>query len=457
MPEMPVLPPENGSATRTSRRAVIGAGGGIVALSAPCLSAPAVEPRPVRRIRGVIVLLLEGGISQYEAWDPKPEAPAEIRGPFATLRTTNPDLLVGELMPRLARQAHMYSVIRTLRNPGAGNHDHALHRILTGHPHPSIQPPADVLTNPLPSQGAVVARELSASTPRGLPPFLVIPNRTQLGMTRRLLGAGYLGNGCEAFESGPLPARSDDRYQVPPGLGLGPGMTLQRIGERRRLLEEFDRLRRVVDRQADDFAGSQRRAFDLVLGERGRAALDLNAESSATREAYGDSVMGQGSLLARRLVAAGVPYVLVNLGNCANLWDTHANHFDRSKSELMPPMDRAVSALLSDLDQRGMLDDTLVVMLSEFGRTPQINRDAGRDHWTEAFSIMLAGGGLKRGCVLGRTTRGGEEPAERPVEIPELLATIYHLLGIPPGLILNDREGRPTPILPASGPIRELL
>ncbi len=402
-------------------------------------------------------MLLEGGLSQFEAWDPKPEAPSEIRGPFGTIQSTNPDLIVGELMPRLARQAHLYTVVRSVRNPGAGNHDHALHRLLTGHSHPGIQPPADVLSNPIPSQGSVVAHELSASTPRGLPPFCVIPNRTQLGMTRRLMGAGYLGSGWEAFESGPVPARSTEPYQVPAGLGLGPGMTLQRVTERRRLLEEFDRLRRVVDRRAADFTDNQRRAFELVVGERGRAALDLNGVPAGTREAYGDSVMGQGALLARRLVEAGVPYVLVNLGNCANLWDTHANNFERLKSELMPPMDRAVSTLLTDLHDRGLLDEVLVVTLSEFGRTPQINKDAGRDHWTDAFSIMLAGGGIKRGYLLGSTTRGGEEPAERPVDITEVLATIYHLLGISPDLNLIDPQGRPMPILPPAVPIRELL
>jgi hypothetical protein len=279
-----------------------------------------------------------------------------------------------------------------------------------------------------------------------------------LGKTRRLLGAGYLGAAHEAFESGPVPARHSDPYQAPVGLTLPPQVTATRLADRQRLLREVDGLRRRIHARETDLAAHQQRAFDLLLGGAGRAAFDLNAETQASRERYGDSGMGQGALLARRLVGAGVPYVLVNCGYGANLWDTHADNFNRLRTELLPPLDRAASALLTDLDDRGMLDDTLVVMLTEFGRTPQINSDAGRDHWPAAMSVMLAGGGLARGRVVGRTTRGGEEPAERPIPVNDVLATIYQQLGLDFRKAAPDAEGRPVDILPApAAAIPELL
>ncbi len=408
--------------------------------------------------RSVIVLLLEGGISQFESWDPKPEAPPEIRGPFGTLPTTNPDLRVSEHLPLLAGQAHRYSVVRSMQNLGAGNHDHALHRLLTGYEHPTIQPPQDVLRNHFPPQGSVVARQRSGAARRGLPAFVTIPDLLQLGKTRRLLGPGYLGGAYEAFPAGPVPAAHGEAYRLPPGLVPAPGLTPRRLGDRQRLLESLDALRRDGEHLGPALTTYEQAAFDLLLGDSARAAFDLNAETRRTRERYGDSTMGQGALLARRLAEAGVTYVLVNCGDGNNLWDTHADNFNRLKSELLPPLDRAASALLADLDERGLLEETLVVLLSEFGRTPQINRDAGRDHWTDAYSVMLAGGGIAPGRVLGRTTPGGEEPAERPVAHTELLATLYRQLGIDHRVALPDAEGRPVTLLPpGAAPIAELL
>jgi hypothetical protein len=406
----------------------------------------------------VIVLLLEGGISQFESWDPKPEAPPEIRGTFGTIRTTNADLRIGEHLPRLAQQAHLYSVIRSMQNLGAGNHDHALHRLLTGYDHPTIEPPQDLLRNHFPPQGSVVARQRVGASPRGLPAFVAIPDLLQLGKTRRLLGPGYLGAAYEAFQSGPVPANHSVAYLPPAGLAPVIGLTERRIADRRQLLGSFDRLRRDFAHLGPTLTPYEQAAFELLLGDAARTAFDLNAEGSTVRERYGDSAMGQGALLARRLVEAGVTYVLVNCGDGNNLWDTHADNFNRLKSELLPPLDRAAAALLQDLEQRGLLDETLVVLLSEFGRTPQINRDAGRDHWTAAYSVMLAGAGIARGRVLGRTTPGGEEPAERPVTHTELLATVYHQLGIDYRENLADAQGRPMSILPAgAAPIHELL
>jgi hypothetical protein len=406
----------------------------------------------------VIVLLLEGGISQFESWDPKPEAPLEVRGSFGTIATTNPDLRIGEHLPLLARQAHLYSVVRSMQNQGSGNHDHALHRLLTGYDHPVIQAPQDVLRNHFPPQGSVVARQRAGASPRGLPSFVVIPDLLQLGKTRRLLGPGYLGASYEAFQSGPTPTRHTGSYHLPAGLVPLAGFTEGRITSRRRLLESFDQRRREFAHLGPTLTPYEQAAFELLLGDAARNAFDLNAEGRETRERYGDSAMGQGALLARRLVEAGVTYALVNCGDGNNLWDTHADNFNRLKTELLPPFDRAASALLQDLEQRGLLDETLVVVLSEFGRSPQISSDAGRDHWTNAYSVMLAGGGVARGRVLGRTTPRGDEPAERPVAHTELLATIYHQLGIDYRATLPDAESRPMSILPdGAAPIRELL
>lgn len=436
------------------RRSLLGQGLGLAALMLPPGAVRAAEEAtPRRRARAVIVLLLEGGLSHLESWDPKPEGPAEVRGSFGTIRTTNPDLVVCEHLPLLARQAHRYNVIRSVQNLGGVNHDHALHRLLTGYDHPTIKMPQDVLVNHYPSQGALVARDRGGATADGLPPFVAIPDRGLLGKSRHLLGAGYLGAIYEAFESGPLPGRHTDSYHPPVGLALPPQITPGRLTGRRRLLREIDSLRQALDTNQEDYTAHQQSAFTLLLGGAGRAAFDLNAETQATRERYGDSGMGQGMLLARRLAEAGVPYVLVNCGYGNNLWDTHADNFNRLRNELLPPLDRAASALLVDLDERGMLDETLVVMLTEFGRTPQINKDAGRDHWGTAYSVMLAGGGLTRGRVLGRTTHGGEEPDERPVPVNDVLATIYHQLGIDFRRTIPDAQARPVDILPPTAAI----
>jgi hypothetical protein len=408
--------------------------------------------------KSVIVLLLEGGISQFESWDPKPDAPSEIRGSFGAIPTTNPDLRLGEYLPRTARQAHLFSVIRTMQNLGDASHDHSLHRLLTGYEHPTVQPGADVLRNFYPTQGSIVAHEGRKAANRGLPAFVTIPDLVLLGNTRRLLGPTYLGPSCAAFQSGAVPTRASGAYAVPDGLAPAKGMTVRRVSDRRRLLQTMDELMRTSDYLGPNLSAYEQSAFDLLLGDSARKAFDLNAESVQTRERYGDSAMGQGTLLARRLAEAGVPYTLVNCGEGNNLFDTHSDNFNQMKNRLLPSLDRAASALLQDLDQRGLLESTLVVFLTEFGRSPQINKDAGREHWTQAYSVVLAGGGIQPARLIGRTTPNGAEPAERPVSHLELLATIYRQLGIDYEAALPDFEGRPVPILPAGvEPVHELL
>ncbi|MGV3720554.1 MAG: DUF1501 domain-containing protein, partial [Actinomycetota bacterium] len=277
-PESRKLP----SGWSASRRALFGPGIGLAAMAWPSSVLRAAEAsRPARRARGVIVLLLEGGLSHLESWDPKPEGPVETRGSFGVIRTTNPDLIVSEHLPLLAKQAHRCNVLRSVQNLGGANHDHALHRLLTGYDHPTIPMPQDVLVNHYPSQGAQISRSRSGATSTGLPPYVAVPHRGMLGMTRRLMGAGFLGAVHEAFESGPVPARHTDPYQAPVGLTLPPLVTPDRLAGRRRLLREVDGLRRAIDSREIDLASHQRRAFDLLLGGAGRAAFDLNAETQA--------------------------------------------------------------------------------------------------------------------------------------------------------------------------------
>ena len=224
------------------------------------------------------------------------------------------------------------------------------------------------------------------------------------------------------------------------------------------LAAALNRVRSDLDQDAITVPmdGYYQRAVQLLTGGRMQQAFDLDRESPALRRAYGDHFVGRGLLLARRLVEAGVTYVVVNTGH-AGSWDTHANNFGQLKNVLLPPMDQGVAALLRDLDERGQLDDVLVLVAGEMGRTPVINASAGRDHWTTAYSVFLAGGGLTRGQVLGSTTPDGRDPSTRPVTVHEILATVYHQLGVDPQTLLKDVQGRPISILPESKPIAELI
>jgi uncharacterized protein (DUF1501 family) len=270
--------------------------------------------------------------------------------------------------------------------------------------------------------------------------------------------AAYLGQRFEAFETTEPPHAADQGMRMPPNLVLPADIPLSRLRDRRALLRSLDAWRADQGRRAalEGSDANAQRAYQILTDQRLGSAFELSREPAVVRERYGGHRMGQGLLLARRLIEAGVTYVLVNF-SVNNTWDTHGKNFQILKDRLLPPMDRAVSALLADLDQRGLLDDVLVMAISEMGRTPIVNKDAGRDHWPNAYTVMLAGGGLTRGQVVGSTTAHGERPGERPVAVADVLATVYHQLGIDPGTMLRDRENRPIPILPEASPVRELI
>lgn len=451
-------------ATTVSRRSLLQRSVSLCAVGMPLVSnltqwaSAAGRGTNARRAASVIVLLQEGGMSHLESWDPKPAAPAEVRGSFSTIRTAVTDLVIGEHMPRLAAQAKLFNVVRSVYMDNARrDHSPGLHWVLTGHDNQAAGVALEKVNN-APSVGSVVAHETGSVTVAGVPNFVAIPSSKQLGNRVRYTGALQLGVACEPFDSGLVPEKAGAPYVLPQGLTLPADISTARLQDRQRLLSAIDALKRERDGLAaiGDLSGFRNQAFDLLAGRSGQEAFDINKESAKTREMYGSSWMGQGTLLARRLVEAGVTFVLVNYSK-NNSWDTHTNNFKRLKNTLLPPMDRAASALLVDLEQRGMLDNVMVLMMGEMGRTPKINKQSGRDHWPDVFSLMIAGGGLTRGQVLGASSRLADTPHHRPVHYHEILATVYQQLGIDPNLTIVDGQNRPVRIMPEAEPVRELL
>ena len=414
--------------------------------------------RPAAAAKSVIVLLQEGGMSQLESWDPKPQAPAEIRGSFSVIPTTLPAFHIGEHMPRLARQTSLFNVVRSVYMDNVRrDHSPGLHWVLTGYDNQAAGVSLEKV-NRFPSVGSVVAHQLGTTTPAGIPNFVAIPNAKQLGNRVRYTGPVHLGGACAAFAAGAIPTTAAGRYHIPTGLTLPADVSTARLRSRRQLLSRFATGKPASSPRpaTDDFQAFRDKSFDLLAGQRGQQAFDLNREPRRVREMYGSSAMGQGTLLARRLVEAGVTYVLVNYSK-NNSWDTHTNNFTKLRETLLPPMDQAASALLVDLDQRGMLDEVLVLMMGEMGRTPTINKESGRDHWPDVFSLMIAGGGLTRGQVVGSSTAHSNTPRDRPVHYHEILATLYYQLGIDPQQTIVDGQDRPVRIMPEAEPVRELL
>jgi hypothetical protein len=306
-----------------------------------------------------------------------------------------------------------------------------------------------------PAQGSIIAHQLGMAAPGGVPRFVTVPKRGQIGALVNFATPAFLGAGYDAWETGAVPPSARRPMPLPPGLFLSRD-SLNRLNDRLALRNAFHRLSFNLERDPAlaRLNTHYQNAYQVLSGQRLCRAFDLGREPVALRERYGNSSIGQSLLLARRLVEAGVTYVLVDPYGTTS-WDFHSGNFHGHRT-LLPPLDRALSALFLDLDQRGMLDEVLVLVSSEMGRTPAINRSAGRDHWTYAYSVVLAGGGLTRGQVVGSTTALGEWPSSRPITVPEILATVYQQLGIDPNTVLHDGEGRPVPILPEAKPIREL-
>ncbi len=419
----------------------------------------AAAPRSrVSRDKSVIILWMRGGPSQHETWDPKPYAPSDYRGSFGAMPTKVPGIQICDLLPRCAGIMDKFSVIRSLHHTDAG-HSSGDQIMFTGYPAP-LNPAAEGPGNIYPSCGAIVSKQLGHLNPR-LPAYVMIP-RINPGV-----GAAYLGSKFAPFETGADPA-TEGPFSVP-NFSLTEGIDLQRLGSRRDLTSGFDQIRRAADNSGQMAAMDQfqQKAWDLLASPQARDAFDLDAESRAVRERYGfmpryDAptpdrcgvpAWSQRILLARRLVEAGVRLVTVDV----RWWDTHVKGYESMRDGFLPRWDQAYTALIEDLQARGMLESTMVIAWGEFGRTPKVNATGGRDHYPNVFSAALAGGGIKGGRAIGTSDSKGAEPNDRPVRPQEVLATMYRHMGIDTKEQYKDFAGRPHPVLPFGEPIDELL
>ena len=443
-----------------SRRSFLQAGFlGLAGLSLTDLLRMQAAGAAERKPTAVILVWLDGGPSQIETYDPKPDAPAEVRGPFGTVETTVKGIRLCEMLPGHAKWAHRMSFIRSVHHDN-GDHFAAAHWMLTGR----FGSTAADLPQKYPSVGSYVAKVRGPNRPE-LPAYVGVPAAESVYLFPGYQGAAYLGSACDPFDADPdrkyIGGADKRKIGTPPMFKVSPNSA--RLAKRVSLLEKVDLLDRKVDRDGsvasmDTFT---QKAVGMLLNPVVREAFDLDAEPTNVAERYGEGPWSRYALLARRLVERGVTFVTVDMPH----WDDH----DNLKVAIQPKcaaMDRAVSALVQDLDERGMLDHVLVVVMGEFGRTPKLNNGLagipdrnvpGRDHWGQAISVMMAGGGLRMGQVVGATTPNGDHPAERPYRPEDVLATIYHVLGIDPAREFHDRQGRPLPILPGGAAIRELI
>jgi hypothetical protein len=401
--------------------------------------------------KSVILFWLSGGPGHMETWDPKPNAPAEYRGPLKSIETAVPGVQFSELMPEQARLMDRLAVLRTV-NHGSGDHTKGNHWMLTGFEGPAFNA-ADNRQQRRPAIGSAVARVRGANQ-AGLPPYVAVPHLR--GGTDNLFHyAAYLGGGWNPFVVNSDPNDKDFAVR---NLTLQSDLSLQRIADRQTLRADLDRWQRTSESHIRDLDQHQQSALDLLTSSRVRDAFDISREPDALRDQYGRHTFGQSALLARRLVESGVTFVTVN---CVP-WDHHGSTGQYKTEEgaklLIPPLDRAIAGLVRDLIDRGLYDRTLVVAMGEFGRTPRMNANAGRDHWGNTFSVLLGGGGLKMGQVIGRSSPRGEHVVERPLRPDDVAATVYHHLGIDARAIsFRDALDRPLALLDAGEPIRELF
>jgi hypothetical protein len=401
--------------------------------------------------KSVILFWLSGGPGHMETWDPKPDAPDGFRGPFGAIATSLPGVHFGELLPEQAKRMDRLAVLRSVHH-GTGDHTKGNHWMLTGYEGPDFNAPDNKIQR-RPAMGSAVARLVGSQRP-GLPPYVAVPH-LRGGTDNFFHYAAYLGGASNPFvvESDP----NESSFKVK-NLALPRDVTLGRLEDRRRVLEAMDALRRDADPALRDLDAYYGCAFDMLTGPSVASAFDIASEPSALRDRYGRHTFGQSALLARRLVEAGTPFVTVN---CVP-WDHHGTapqlKTEEGAKKLIPPLDRALGALIDDLVERGLYDSTLVVAMGEFGRTPRINKDAGRDHWGRTFSVLMGCGSMRMGQVIGRSSARGEHVVDRPIGPQDVAATVYHHLGIDSrSVTFEDRTGRPTYLIESGEPIRELL
>jgi len=397
--------------------------------------------------KSCVIVFLFGGQGQQDTYDLKPEAPSEIRGEFSPTSTNVVGTQICEHLPSMAKIMDKVTIIRSMSHADF-EHGSASYTALTGHPHPLPGTNTPARKEDFPTYGAVVAR--LKPTERPVPSAAVLGPVMHQGNRPPMAGqnAGFLGQAFEPFRVDKDPNAQDfdvNELALPSEINAG------RFDSRYDLLSRLERRLPAVDRDGEiqGMSDLKRRAFGLLGSGRSRQAFDLNREAPVLRDTYGRHKFGQTMLLARRLVEAEVPLITVNWARSnREEWDTHAKNYPTMKDKLLPPFDQGLSAFISDLDDRGLLDSTMVIALGEFGRTPRINKDAGRDHWPDVYSVLAAGGGVKRGAIVGASDQHAAFPMTDPIGPWDLSATMYHLLGIRSESHVVDRSGRPYSLTP---------
>lgn len=430
---------EHPASPRLSRRAALQAGAALF----PALTLPGLlrlQAASVKRADTTVILVyMAGGPSQFETYDPKPDAPREYRGDHGSIPTNVPGVHFCDLLPRQAKLMDQLAIVRSVHHEQASHI--AEHIIETGY---DLKSNANIRKGEMPGVGSIVSK-LRGPSPGGIPAYV------KLRFNPAYSGPHWLGEQHRYFGVKEDPNEPDFDIQ---NLALTPGLNLARLENRKTLSQELDQQRRAYELQEDagtlDAFAAQ--AFKLVAGDAARNAFDLGREAAATRAAYGRNSFGQRMLLARRLAEAGVPYVVVRTSD----WDDHKDMPKRIRARV-PDFDQAMAALITDLRERGLNRKVLVVALGEFGRTPRINKDGGRDHWPSAQCALFAGGDYRMGQVIGATDRIGGTPADAPYRPQNVLAMIYRHLGIDPAVTFNDFTGRPRYALEERRLITELI
>lgn len=413
--------------------------------------APRATAAPARPAKSVILLFMWGGPSHIDTWDPKPNAPAEIRGQFQSIATTVPGLRISEYFPRLAAQARRYAVIRSMTHTDPA-HLSPVHHLMTGRIAPKPNSDNDGASrSDAPCLGAMVQRLLPS--PDALPRAVTLPwavsHPAAPGGVAPGQNAGWLGT---AFDPFLITGDPNSPTFAVAGLAASSDLSPRRLQDRAALCRTLDR----TGGYGGGFSDLRARALDLLITPEATRAFDLSQEPAAIRDRYGRNRVGQSCLMARRLIEAGTRLVTVNWPDDGQtFWDTHGNNFPSLRDRLMPPADMSFAALLDDLSDRGLLDETLVVWIGEFGRTPKVE-NAGRQHWPQCYSAVLAGGGIRGGAIYGASDSIGAYPADRPVSPADMTATIYHALGINPETSVNDRLGRAL-VLTEGKPLTDLF
>jgi hypothetical protein len=389
------------------------------------------------KAQSVIHIFLPGGAAAQETWDPKPLAPSEYRGPLGSVQTVIPGVRFSEHLSRTAKIADKLTVIRSMTH-GEAAHERGTHNMFTGYkPSPAVN---------YPSFGSVVAKELGGRN--SLPPYVCVPQKIS-NNGQDVAGTGYLPTSYGPFSLGSDPATPGFKVR-----DLSSDVVPERFERRRGILDTIDSHFKYAE-SSDNLAAMDtfyQQAFDMISSPKARSAFDLALETEKTKNAYGLNQAGQRLLMARRLVESGVRFVSVTYGG----WDMH-NNIGGGISKTLPFFDQAYAALITDLEQRGMLDSTLVMISSEFGRTPKINQNAGRDHWPRVFSVVFAGGGFKKGLIYGSSDATGADVDEKPVTVENLAATLYNQIGINPEGTLMADGGRPVKIVYNGSVMNDLL